>query len=313
MDRRTKANKKIWRRLSKVYEGRAHVLFKKGVCGNIIKDSKFMKTAVVTGGTDGIGLETALRLAENGYQVILTGRDSNKCEHASEKIKSQISGAKIWNLCADFTDRMQIENAATFLNNYIQKIDILVNNAGTFETNYSVVEGIYERTFFVNHLAPFYFTYLILNLLDCSTSPRIINVSSMAHASELPLTNINSESHFDSYKAYSWSKLANILFTFKLAKLLEGKSITVNCLHPGVINTKLLKAGWGAGGDSVVSGAQTSLYLAMSEEVKNISGKYFDNKKVKNPAAIASDVKVQDALWEYSEKVFGICYADKIK
>ena len=88
-----------------------------------------MKTAVVTGGTDGIGLETAKGLVKNGYQVILTGRNSNKCESATEKIKSKYSNAKIWSLCADFTNRKQLENAAHFLNNYIKKIDVLVNNA----------------------------------------------------------------------------------------------------------------------------------------------------------------------------------------
>jgi len=272
-----------------------------------------MKTAVVTGGTDGIGLETAMGLAENGYQVILTGRNSSKCESASEKIKSKYSNAKIWNLCADFTNRKQIENAAFFLNNYIKKIDVLINNAGTFETDFHLIENNYEKTFFVNHLAPFYFTYLVLNILNCSTSPRIINVSSMAHASDLNLETINSGQYFDSYQSYAWSKLANILFTFSLSDLLKDTPITVNCLHPGVINTKLLKAGWGSIGDSVKIGAQTSLFLALSEEVKNISGKYFVNKHTANPASIAFDSTTQKALWNYSEEVFGIKYINKIK
>ena len=271
-----------------------------------------MKTAVVTGGTDGIGYETALALAERGYQVIITGRNADKCNRVSTQIQSEVSSAKIWNLCADFTDRKQIENAAQFLKNHIQKIDVLINNAGTFEIEYQAVEENYEKTFFVNHLAPFYFTYLVLDILNCSISPRIINVSSMAHASQLPFDVINSEAGFDAYNSYSWSKLANILFTFKLSNLLKDKQTTVNCLHPGVINTKLLRAGWGPMGDSAKSGAKTSIYLATSEELNEVSGKYFVNRLISNPTSSAFNLALQNQLWAYSEEVFDINFNNKI-
>ena len=165
----------------------------------------------------------------------------------------------------------------------------------------------------MNHLAPFYFTYLVLDILNRSPSPRIINVSSMAHASDLNLETIHSKQSFNAYQSYAWSKLANILFTFRLSDLVKDKLITVNCLHPGVINTKLLKAGWGPIGDSVKVGAQTSLFLAISDEVKEISGKCFVNKHIVNPTSIAFDSKVQKALWNYSEEVFGIKYINKVK
>ena len=273
-----------------------------------------MKTALITGGTDGIGLETARQLANKGFQVIITGRNSDRCERASQYINSKVSEAKIRTLCADFTDRKQIENAADFLNNYIRKIDVLINNAGTFETSFQLVENKYEKTFFVNHLTPFYFTYLILDILDCSTSPRIINVSSMAHAYNLPAwETINSKSAYDAYESYSWSKLANILYTFKLSNLLKHKSLTVNCLHPGVINTKLLKAGWGPIGAPLKSGAETPVFLATSDIVKTVSGKYFTNKQVSSPASSAYDSDLQDLLWTYSEEIFDINYSNKVK
>jgi len=273
-----------------------------------------MRTAVITGGTDGIGLETAGQLAKKGFQVIITGRNSDRCERASQHIKSKVTGAKIWTLCADFTERKQIEKAADFLNNYIQKIDVLINNAGTFENSFQLVENKYEKTFYVNYLAPFYFTYLILDILDCSTSPRIINVSSMAHAHKLPTwETINSKSSYNAYESYAWSKLANILFTFKLSDLLKNKSLTVNCLHPGVINTKLLKAGWGPIGTSVKAGAETSVFLATSDRVKTISGKYYVNRQIANPASSAYDTNLQDLLWAKSEEIFDINYSNKVK
>jgi NAD(P)-dependent dehydrogenase (short-subunit alcohol dehydrogenase family) len=264
------------------------------------------KTAVVTGGTDGIGRITALRLAELGYQVIITGRSAEKCKAVNNEIKSRTGNDMIRNLCVDFTDREQIKKAGEFLTCYINKVDVVIDNAGTFENSYSLVEGKYEKTFFVNHLAHFYFNTFVFDLMMQSPDPRVVVVSSMAHASGLPLEIINDKNHFDPYSAYSWSKLANILYTFKLAGLLKDRGITANCLHPGVINTKLLKAGWGPVGAPVETGADTSVFLATSEKVRGVTGKYFSNMREKTPAKAAFDIDLQNRLWEYSEEVFGL-------
>jgi NAD(P)-dependent dehydrogenase (short-subunit alcohol dehydrogenase family) len=135
---------------------------------------------------------------------------------------------------------------------------------------------------------------------------RIINVSSMVHQSaRFDLQNLQGEKFFDGYNAYGCSKLENILFTIQLSKILEGSKLTVNALHPGVVSTKLLKAAMGSGswGSSLKEGAATSVYLAISDEVKNISGKYFVNSKVRTPSADALDPVIQDKLWEASEKL----------
>ena len=128
----------------------------------------------------------------------------------------------------------------------------------------------------------------------------------MAHSSYIDFENLNGEKYYDPYEAYSRSKLCNILFTFYLADKLRDTGVTVNVLHPGVINTKLLKAGWGAIGSPVWKGAETSVFLASSPHVANITGEYFVNKRISKAAPIAYDKNTQKKCWELSEKYTGI-------
>ena len=264
------------------------------------------KTIVVTGGTSGIGKKTAEILAAQGHQIIITGRNQENCTQTQQEIVAITQNQKLHRLRMDLTDRKQIENAGNFLKCYINQIDVLINNAGTFENDFQLVEAKYEKTFFVNHLAHFYFTHFVLELMRKSKDARIVNVSSMAHSDTFPLEKINDEKHFTPYKAYAWSKLANILFSNKLARIMADKNISVNSLHPGVIDTKLLRKGWGAMGGSLEEGADTSVYLATSENVKGISGKYFINRREHEPHATALNTQVQDQLWNYSLDVFGL-------
>ncbi len=158
----------------------------------------------------------------------------------------------------------------------------------------------YELTLTVNHLAHFLLTNLIISLLEKSKDGRIINVSSMIHADSIDFDNLNGDKYYSGSYAYSLSKLCNVLFTYKLTRLLSNTNITVNCLHPGVINTKLLRAGWGGGEASVVEGARTSVFLATSDEVKGISGKYFVNMKEAKSKPVSYNHDIQDRCWEKS-------------
>ena len=261
------------------------------------------KTILVTGSTDGIGKQTALELLKRGAKVLIHGKDLKKLEKTKKEF-SKYGEVKYYK--ADFSSFKDIKRMADEILENESELKVLINNAGIFSHKRILSEDGYELTFAVNHLAPFYLTYLLLPLLKKSSPSRIINVSSMAHSSSIDFSNLQGERGYSGYEAYSLSKLANILFTFELAEKLKDYDITVNCLHPGVINTKLLREGWGFGGGSVVEGAKTSVYLASSSEVSNITGKYFSNQRVSEPASIAYDKEIRKKLWEISEKLTGI-------
>ena len=202
---------------------------------------------------------------------------------------------------SDLSSFEQIRKMSDCIKKKYNKIDVLINNAGVFENDRIILENGLEQTFMVNHMAVFALTNALLPLLKETKNSRIINVSSMAQSGTMDFDNLNGEKYFDAYNAYAVSKLENVLFTYKLNRILNGKGPTVNCLHPGVISTKLLHAGWGIGGSSLEQGASTSVFLASSEEVENVSGKYFVNSREQKSSAISYDQKIQDRLWEISE------------
>jgi NAD(P)-dependent dehydrogenase (short-subunit alcohol dehydrogenase family) len=184
------------------------------------------------------------------------------------------------------------------LKNEEDKIDVLINNAGVYQNRLEFSEDEIEKTIAVNYHSHFILILLLIPLLENSSDPRIINFSSMVHAHNLDIDNISDPIKFNGSQAYSDSKLAMILFTFKLAKILD--KIKVNCLHSGVINKKFLQQGWGAGGSSVEQVAETPVYLALSNQIKGESGAYFVNKKKKQAASAASEQEIQDQLWNKS-------------
>jgi len=170
-----------------------------------------------------------------------------------------------------------------------------------------LTEDGFETTFAVNHLAPFLITNLLLNLLKQSNSSSIINVSSIAHTrAQLVFENLNSTKHFDAYNAYSVSKLANVLFTYKLADQLKNDGVTVNAVHPGLINTKLLLAGSNIDGASIKEGAVTSVYLASSNEVENVTGKYFEKMKEVSSSDDSYNKEYQKKMWNVSSQMVGL-------
>ena len=267
------------------------------------------KIVLVTGSTDGIGRETARQLLRKGYRVILHGRSEGRCMEV-EKYFSDMGFAPAGCVVGDLASFSSVKMMASEITSRFSEIDVLINNAGIFNPRYEVTVDGFEKTLQVNHLSHFLLTYLLFDLVK-KKGGRIINVSSMAHASSVDFGNINAEKYYDPYEAYSVSKLCNILFTFFLAPKVKKYGVTVNALHPGVINTKLLVAGWGRIGSSVEKGAETSVYLATSEEVADVTGEYFVNRRIAKAAKIAYDYDVQKRCWDLSEKFTGVRWIDK--
>ena len=250
------------------------------------------KKILVTGSTDGIGKQTALDLAQIGATMLLHGRNPARGERVVDEIKRATGNDRIEIFIADFSSLNDVRSLAEQVRQKYNTLDVLINNAGVYETRHRTSEDGLELTFAVNHLAPFLLTYLLLDLLKKAAPSRIINVSSIAHASSIDFENLQGEKHYGGYEAYALSKLCNILFTYKLARLLEGSGVTANCLHPGTISTKLLKAGWGVGGSPVTQGSVTPVYLTTATELGGVTGKYFMDKKQKKSSRISYDQKI---------------------
>ncbi len=188
------------------------------------------------------------------------------------------------------------------------RLDVLLHNAGVFMKELRLTVDGYETTFAVNHLAPFLLTHLLSGLLRQSAPARIVTVSSITHVNcPWDFDNLQGEKRYDGRNAYSLSKLANVLFTVEVAQRLHGSGVTATCLHPGVVATKLLRAGFGGmSAASTDRGAETSVYLAVSPEVEGVTGKYFMNKREAEPSPLVRDVTIRTRLWELSERYTGI-------
>ncbi len=261
------------------------------------------KTILVTGATDGIGKQTALELAQRGHKVLVHGRNQSKSEVAAAEIRRASGNENAEAVWADLTDFKAIKALADGIKKQYDRLDVLLNNAGVFENEKVILSNGLERTFMVNHMASFALTLELLDLLKNTPGSRIVNVSSMAQSGSIDFDNLNGEKYFDPYNAYAVSKLENVLFTYKLARLLPDKTPMANCLHPGVVSTKLLYAGWGMGGVSVHAGAQNSIYAAVSPEMEGKTGLYLVNRKPAKSAALSYDKKVQERLWEISLEI----------
>lgn len=271
---------------------------------NLIKD----KNVLITGSTDGIGKQTAIDLANMDARVIIHSRNENKAQQAIETIKQKTGSSNIEYVVGDLASFDQIRTMSEDIHQRFEKIDVLINNAGVFKNERELSKDGYEMTFAVNHLSYFLLTGLLLDLMKKSDYARIVNVASMAHGQDLDFDNLNAESYFDGYDAYSRSKLCNIMFTYKLARMLSNTQVTTNVLHPGVISTKLLHVGFGSGGSEITQGSKTSVFLATANEVNNVSGKYFSNSREIKSSEISHDQNVQDKLWDISEKMTGFSY-----
>jgi NAD(P)-dependent dehydrogenase (short-subunit alcohol dehydrogenase family) len=274
------------------------------------------KVCMVTGANSGIGKETAKELAKKGAFVVMLCRSEEKAEAAREEIISETGHTGVDILLADLSLQHDIHQAAEEFREKFDVLDVLINNAGTITSEREETPDGIETTFAVNYLAPFLLTNLLLDPLKAAPAARVINVSSEAHrtaARVFDISDLQLEKDFSPMKAYGLSKLCNIMFTYELAKRTADTGITANALHPGVVRSRLTsEASWGMYllfmlgkpfMQSPAGGAETTVYLATSEEVKDISGKYFKNKKEITPADIAFDDKLTEQLWKVSENL----------
>lgn len=265
------------------------------------------KTIIVTGATDGIGKQTALELAQLGHTVIIHGRSETRAKVTVDDLRSTAPNAKLETVVGDFASLQQVRQMARELSERFSAIHVLINNAGVFAQQRKLSEDGFELTFAINHLAPFLLTNILLDKLTASVPARVVTVSSNTHlGARLNLDDLQSKRNYSGYSAYSASKLANVLFAFELAQRIDPKQITSTALHPGVISTKLLGAGWGGGGNDWAEGAETPVFLATSPNVEGVTGKYFVRKRESAFNPIANDSAIRKQLWDESAKMVGL-------
>ncbi|BCK88743.1 hypothetical protein MIZ01_2549 [Sideroxyarcus emersonii] len=263
-----------------------------------------MKTILITGATDGIGLATARELARQGCELVLHGRSEEKARRACDAVRAVAPAAVLHSASADLADLAAVAGMARELAARLPRLDVLINNAGVYMTERRISHDGFEMTLAVNHLAHFLLTGRLLAVLKRSTAPRVVTVSSMVHAGgRIPFDDMDCERNFNGYQAYANSKLANVLFANELAR--REPWLTSNSLHPGVIGTKLLHAAFSMPGGSVAEGARTSVYLATSPEVAKLTGRYFDVCTETAAAAPALDRQLAQRLWTWSERAVG--------
>ncbi|MEJ2163203.1 MAG: SDR family oxidoreductase [Robiginitalea sp.] len=279
------------------------------------------RNCVVTGGNSGIGYQTALALAGEGAHVIVVCRDREKAETAVESIEGATGNMHIKFVLCDLSSQKSIRTAANSIKKEFKSIDVLVNNAGTWFSKLELTEDGIERQLAVNHLAYFLVTHELLGALRASSDARIVCVGSDSHFhGKLHFDDLSLSSNYHGLRAYAQSKLANVMFVYELDRRLKEKgisNISANCVQPGLVKTDIgLKhtisfhaLAWRIrrmGGVSPEKGAETSIYLATSEQVKGQSGKYWDKCQPK-PSSRHSYIE-EDArrLWNLSESLCGI-------
>jgi NAD(P)-dependent dehydrogenase (short-subunit alcohol dehydrogenase family) len=278
------------------------------------------KTIVITGATSGIGRATAVGLAKLDSRLILVGRDAGRAEETVAEIRKATGRKDVELLLGDFARQAEVRRVADEILARSEAIHVLVNNAGVTMMKRTTTPDGLETTFAVNHLAYFLLTGLLLpRLLVAAPGARIVNVASDAHRwGALDFDDLQNQREYKAMKVYGQSKTANILFTRELARRLEGSGVSVNALHPGAVATRL---GRGSGPlfdllqraialfmKSPERGAETSLHLVTAPELERVSGRYFADKREKQPQPHASDAALAQRLWEVSEGLTGLRY-----
>jgi len=277
------------------------------------------RTVLVTGGSGGIGKATAVGLAAMGAHLAITGRDRGRTENAALEI--QAAGGQVEVFVADLSAQSEVRGLAEEVLQSLSRIDVLINNVGGYWNTRHVTADRLERTFAVNHLAPFLLTNLLLDRLKHSAPARVVTVSSHAHADgRIDFDDLQGERSYSGARAYNQSKLANLLFTYELARRLQTTSVTANALHPGVVNTS-----FGAEDPSRVQrlfvpllrpfmkapakGAATSIQLASAPELEQVTGRYFADGTPKKSSERSYDRAAAARLWQVSADLVGLTAA----
>jgi len=278
------------------------------------------RTVLVTGGSGGIGRATALGLARMGADLAICGRDRESTEGAAVEVRAA-GGGRVEVFVADLSSQAQVRRLAGEVLQHLPRIDVLVNNVGGYwDTRHVTADGL-ERTFALNHLAPFLLTNLLVDRLTQSAPARVVTVSSNAHAQgRVDFDDLQGERSYSGARAYSQSKLANVLFTYELARRLPASSVTANALHPGLTRTAF-GAEDPAGVQrrlvpllrpfmrSPAQGAATSIHLASAPELAQVTGRYFADRKPKRSAKASYDLAAAARLWQVSAELVGLTAA----
>src|SRR6266702_5188706 len=275
------------------------------------------RTVLVTGGTAGIGRATALGLANMGARLAITGRDRGRTEGAAREIRAA-GGGQVDVFVADLSSQSEVRRLADEVLQGLSRIDVLVNNVGGYwNTRHVTADGL-ERTFALNHLAPFLLTSLLLDRLKRSAPARVVTVSSHVHArGRMDFADLQGERSYSGARAYSQSKLANVLFTYELARRLKSTRVTANALHPGVVRTSFGAEDPGGVQRRLVpfmrpfmkapaQGAARSIHLASAPDLEQVTGRYFANSKPRKSSQGSYDAAAAARLWQVSADLAGL-------
>jgi retinol dehydrogenase 14 len=276
------------------------------------------KVVLITGGTGGIGKATAIGLAALGARVAITGRDLKRAESAAVEIRGATRNPDVDAFAADLSSQAEVRRLAAEVLDAYPRLDVLVNNVGgSWATRHITADGL-ERTFAVNHLAAFLLTNLLLGRLKASAPARVVTVSSNAQSlGKIDFEDLQGERNYSEQRAYPQSKLASVMFTYELARRLEGTGVTATVLHPGVVRTR-----FGSEDPSLIfkvlvpfyrpfmktpqQGAATSIYLASSPDVEGVTGRYFANRKPQASNKASYDAAAATRLWQVSAGLVGL-------
>jgi NAD(P)-dependent dehydrogenase (short-subunit alcohol dehydrogenase family) len=276
------------------------------------------KTILITGGTGGIGRATAIRLAAMGARVAITGRDLGRTQRAAAEVASEAGAGSVDAFAADLSSQAEVRRLADEVLETYPRLDVLVNNAGGFWSHRHVTADGLEHTFALNHLAPFLLTSLLLDRLIESAPARIVTVSSGAQSmGKIDFDDLMGERKYSGQTAYNQSKLANVMFTYELARRLAGTGVTATALHPGMTNTAFSAEDPSRVFAPLVivmrpfmkkpeRGADTPVYLASSPAAEGLTGQYFANQAAKKSNVSSYDTTAAARLWRVSAGLVGI-------
>lgn len=262
----------------------------------------------MTGANAGIGKETVAGLAALGARVLMACRHRERAEEAAEEIRRRVPGADLVPVIADLARMDAVRALVEDVKGRADRLDVLVSNAGVYSARRRLTADGFELTFAVNHLAPYVLVRGLLDLLRAAAPARIVVVASNAHyRGSIAFDDLHGERTYRGLRAYAQSKLANVLFAAELARRLPPGVVTANSLHPGVVATKLLLRGivptWLARPWTITpeEGAKTPLYVATAPGLEGVTGRYFDDCRIREPSDEARDPEIAGRLWRASE------------